>query len=342
MMPIGDALVAFVVGVFRSRIALQLEIVALRHQLTVYRRSIRRPPIRAADRILWAWLARHWTRWQEALLFVQPATVIGWQRMRFRDYWARLSRKGRRGRPTIAMELRELIRDISTANPRWGSLRILGELRKLGITVAKSTVERYRVRPRRPPSPSWRAFLKSHITELVALDFFTVPTVGFKVLYVLIVLAHQRRRVVHFNVTDHPTAQWTAQQLVEAFPWETPPKCLLRDRDAVYGKWFQHRVASLGMEQVLTAPRSPWQNSYAERLIGSIRRECLDQVIVFSEGHLRRLLTSYFHYYHLWRTHLSLAMDSPDGRPVQPPDQGAVVAVPEVGGLHHHYERRAA
>jgi putative transposase len=215
-------------------------------------------------------------------------------------------------------------------------------LRKLGIPVAKSTVEKYRVRPRRPASPAWRAFLKSHLTELVALDFFTVHTVGFNVLFGLVVLAHARRKVVHFNATEHPTAQWTAQQLVEAFPWDTAPKYLLRDRDAVYGACFQRRAASLGIDQILTAPRSPWQNPYAERLLGSIRRECLDQVMVFSEGHLRRLLTGYFQYYHRWRTHLSLGMDCPEPRPVLPPDQGVVVAFPEVGGLQHHYERVAA
>jgi putative transposase len=185
-------------------------------------------------------------------------------------------------------------------------------VQKLGIPGAKSTVEKYRVRPRRPPSASWRAFRKTHLTEIVALDFFTAPTVGFRVLFVLIVLAHHRRKVVHFNVTEHPTAQWTAQQLVEAFPWDTAPKYLLRDRDAVYGEWFQRRVAHLGIEQVLTAARSPWQNPYAERLVGSIRRECPDQAIVFSEGHLRRLLASYFHYYHRWRTHLALAMIAPN------------------------------
>ena len=223
-----------------------------------------------------------------------------------------------------------------------GRPRILGELRKLGIPVAKSTVEKYRMRPRQPSSPSWRAFLKTHISESVALDFFTVPTVGFKVLVLLIVLAHDRRRVLHFNVTEHPTAQWTAQQVVEAFPWESAPRYLLRDRDGVYGPVFRHRVAGLGMEEVLTAARSPWQNPYAERLIGSIRRECLDHVIVFSEAHLRRVLARYFVYYHRWRTHLSLAMDSPEGRQIQPPEHGAVIAVPELGGLHHHYERRAA
>jgi len=268
--------------------------------------------------------------------------VLAWQRRRFRNPWTRLSRAGRPGRPAISRDVRDLIREISAANPRWGSPRILGELRKLGIAVAKSTVETYRVHPRRPPSPSWRAFLKTHVTELVALDFFTVPTVGFKVLFVLIVLAHDRRKVLHFNVTEHPTAQWTAQQPIEVFPWETAPKYLLRDRDAVYGEGFQRRVANLGVEPVLTAPRSPWQNAYVERLIGSIRRECLDHVIVLNEGHLRRVVASYFHYYHRWRTHLSLAMDCPESRPVQLPDEGRVVAFPEVGGLHHHYERVAA
>jgi transposase InsO family protein len=342
MMPIVRALLVFVVRVFRSRVSLQMEIVALRHQLAVYQRSVRRPPIHPTDRILWSWLARRWSRWREVLVFVQPATVIAWQRKRFRDHWARLSRAGRLGRPAIPENVRNLIRAISMANPRWGSPRILGELRKLGIAVAKSTVEKYRVYPSRPASPSWRAFLKNHLSEIVALDFFTVPTVSFRVLFVLIVLAHDRRRILHFNVTEHPTAQWTAQQLVEAFPWHPAPRYLLRDRDAVYGQAFQRRVTGLSMTQVLTAPRSPWQNPFAERLIGSIRRECLDQVIVFSEAHLRRVLAGYVAYYHRWRTHLSLAMDAPDRRPVQLPEEGAVVAVPEVGGLHHHYERRAA
>jgi putative transposase len=342
MKPVSRALLAFLASCFRSRLSLQLEILALRHQLTLYRRSSRRPQVRPIDRIAWSWLSRGWSRWREVVVFVQPATVIAWQRQRFRDHWARLIRNGRRGRPTIPTDIRALIREISAANPHWGAPRILGELQKLGIAVAKSTVEKYRVRPRRPTSPAWRAFLKNHVPEIVALDFFTVPTVGFKVLFVLIVLAHHRRKVVHFNVTAHPTAQWTAQQLVEAFSWVAAPKYLLRDRDAVYGAAFQRRVTSLGMEQVLTAPRNPWQNAVAERLIGSIRRDCLDQVIVLSEGHLRRLLTSYFHYYHRWRTHLSLAMDCPESRTVQPPEQGGVVAFPEVGGLYHHYERVAA
>ena len=292
MTPIVRALVAFAVSLVRSRVSLQVEIVALRHQLTVYERSIRRPRVRRSDRIFWSWLARHWARWREVLVFVQPATVLAWQRRRFREHWACLSRRDP-GRPAIPKELREMIREISAANPQWVSPRILGELQKLGIAVAKSTVEKYRVRPRRPASPAWRAFLMTHLTEIVALDFFTVPTVGFKVLFVLIVLAHERRKVVRLNVTEHPTAQWTAQQLVEAFPWDTAAKYLLRDRDAVYGERFQRRVASLGIEQVLTAPRSPWQNAVAERLVGSIRRECLDQVINTGRCIICHLLLGY-------------------------------------------------
>jgi transposase InsO family protein len=215
-------------------------------------------------------------------------------------------------------------------------------LRKLGINVAKSTVEKYRVRASKPPSATWKVFLDNHVRDLVSIDFFVVPTVKFKVLFVLVILAHHRRRVVHFNVTEHPTAQWTAQQIIEAFPWDTAPKYLLRDRDGIYGSQFHRRVQSMGIEEVLSAPRSPWQNPYAERLIGSIRRDCLNHVIVLNDRHLKRILTGYLNYYHRWRTHLSLGMDSPESRPVQSSEFGNVVAFPEVGGLHHHYERMAA
>jgi transposase InsO family protein len=228
------------------------------------------------------------------------------------------------------------------ANPTWGSPRIVGELRKLGINVAKSTVEKYRVRPRKPPSPTWKTFLKTHVQGLVALDFFVVPTVTSRVLFVLVVLAHDRRRIVHFNVTEHPTAQWTAQQVVEAFPWDEAPRSLLRDRDRIYSAAFRQRVRHMGIKEVLTAPQSPWQNPYVERLIGSIRRECLDHVVVLHEQHLMRILTGYIYYYHRFRTHLSLAMDCPEARPTHPPRSGRVIAVAEVGGLHHHYERQAA
>jgi putative transposase len=184
--------------------------------------------------------------------------------------------------------------------------------------------------------------MKNHASEIVALDFFTVPTAAFRVLFVLIVLAHDRRRILHFNVTGHPTARWTGQQIVEAFAWDSAPKYLVRDRDAIYGSWFQQRVTHLGIDQILAAPQSPWQIAHAERVLGSIRRVCLDHVIVLSADHCRHVLARYFQCYHRWRTPLSLAMDTPDTRPVQRSDQGTIVAVPEVGGLHHHYERGAA
>jgi putative transposase len=268
--------------------------------------------------------------------------VIAWQKKRFRDYWRHLSQSGTPGRPAIAKEVRDLIQDMWRSNPIWGSPRIVGELRKLGINVAKSTVEKYRPRVRKPPSPTWKAFLNNHVKDLVACDFFTVPTASFQVLFVFIMLAHERRRIIHFNITEHPTAQWTAQQIVEAFPWETAPRYLLRDRDAIYSGAFHQRIKNMGIEAVTIAPRSPWQNPYCERLIGSIRREMLDHVIVLNDRHLKRVLSAYIAYYHRFRTHLSLEMDCPQPRAVEPPEIGRVMALPEVGGLHHHYERQAA
>jgi transposase InsO family protein len=342
MKPTVYALLQLTTTVIRSRLSLQLEIVALRHQLAVYQRTTERPRIGSGDRIFWSWLSRHWPGWRDALVFVQTGTVIAWQRKRFREHWAKLSQSGKPGRPQVPKEIRELIRKMSEANVSWGSPRIVGELHKLGIDVAKSTVEKYRVRSTKPPSPTWKAFLNNHVSDLVSIDFFVVPTVKNKVLFVLVVLAHHRRRVVHFNVTEHPTAQWTAQQITEAFPWETAPKYLLRDRDAIYGRVFQRRVRTMGIEEVLTAPRSPWQKAFVERIIGSIRRDCLDHVVVLNDPHLKRILASYFTYYHRWRTHLSLEMDSPESRSVQSPALGKVVQFQEVGGLHHHYERMAA
>jgi putative transposase len=336
------ALIAYVVSHFRSHQSLRLENMALRHQLAVYQHTVKRPKLRPADRLFWSWLSRLWSDWQEALAFVQPRTVIAWQKRRFRDYWRQRSQSGRPGCPVLSKDVRDLIRDMWCSNPLWGSPRIVGELRKLGLNVAKSTVEKYRPHDRKPSSPTWKAFLKNHVKDIVACDFFTVPTASFKVLFVFIMLAHERRRIVHFNITEHPTAQWTSQQIVEAFPWETAPRYLLRDRDAIYSGAFQHRVQNMGIEEVKIAPRSPWQNPYCERLIGSIRRDVLDHVLVLNDRHLKRLLTAYIAYYHRFRTHLSLEMDCPHPRAVQPPETGGVIALPEVGGLHHHYERQAA
>jgi putative transposase len=235
-----------------------------------------------------------------------------------------------------------LIRKMSWANPLWGAPRIHGELLKLGIEVSQATVAKYMVRQRKPPSQTWRTFLNNHAKQLVSTDFFVVPTVTFRVLYVFVVLAHERRRLLHFNVTSHPSPEWAAQQMVEALPWDNVPRYLLRDRDALYGESFRARVRGIGVREVLTAPQSPWQNPYAERLIGSIRRECLDHVIVFNESSLRRLLNLYLTYYLRSRTHLALDKDSPVSRPVQPPELGAILELPEVGGLHHRYDRQTA
>jgi transposase InsO family protein len=231
---------------------------------------------------------------------------------------------------------------IAAANPLWGAPRIHGELGKLGIAVSERTVSRLVRRPHRPRSQTWRTFLTNHVAALGSIDFFTVPTLTGRILFVFVVLLHRRRRIVHFNVTEHPTAAWTAQQVVEAFPDDTAPRWLLRDRDAIYGEAFRRRVAGMGIGEVLSAPASPWQNPYAERLIGSIRRDCLNHVVVFGEQHLRRVLAGYVAYYHGSRTHLSLAKDAPTPRRVQGVTEGDVIAFREVGGLHHRYERRAA
>jgi putative transposase len=331
-----------IVSLFRARYGLHVENLALRHQLCVYQRSVKRPTILPVDRALWSLLARMWDDWKQALVFVTPETVIRWQRKRFKDHWTKLSRQGKPGRPPLPNDLQELIRTMSRMNPTWGSPRIVGELAALGIHVSKSAVEKYMVSVRKPPSPTWRSFLENHARELVSIDLLVVHTVNFRVLYALILLSIERRRIIHVGVAEHPTAAWAAQQVIEAFPWETSPRYLLRDRDGIYGQSFRDRVKHMGIEEVLTAPRSPWQNPYSERLNGSIRRECLDHMIVLSERHLGRLLRSYVDYYNRYRTHLSLDMDSPDGRQPQKPLPGQVIAVPHLGGLHHHYERQAA
>ena len=275
-------------------------------------------------------------------MIVKPETVVAWHRKGFRLFWRWKIRRGKPGRPSVPQEVCDLIRMMSRNNPMWGAPRIQGELSKLGIEITEPTVSKYMVRHRKPPSQTWRTFLENHVHSLVSVDFFTVPTIWFEVLYVFLVLAHDRRRILHFGVTAHPTAEWTAQQLRDAFPWDSAPRYLLRDRDRIYGQGFVEQVKAMGIEQVLSAPRSPWQRAYVERLIGSIRRECLDHVIVFGEHSLRRTLTAYCAYYHNWRTHLSLGKDTPQSRRVQPLADGEVAEIPEVGGLHHHYTRRAA
>ncbi len=334
-------LLLFIRGILRNRTELATENLALRQQLVILQQKSNRPRLRDRDRILWAILSGIWRNWRSAILIVQPDTVVRWHRQGFKLYWRWKSRAGKAGRPKIEAEIRRLIRRISRENPSWGVPRIQSELALLGHTVSEATVRRYRIRHRNPPSQTWRTFLDNHLTDIVAIDFFTVPTATFRILFAFVVLRHDRRMVIHFNVTEHSTAEWTAQQIVEAFPDDTAPRYLIRDRDGIYGYAFEQRVMNMGLEQVVCAPQSPWQNPYCERLVGSIRRECLNHVIVLNEHHLRRILRSYFEYYHGSRTHLSLDRNSPVERDVDPPANGKVVAVRQVGGLHHRYSRAA-
>jgi putative transposase len=330
-------------SVLKTRAALQLENVALRHQISVLQRSAKkRPRLQPADRLLWVWLSRLWADWRSSLVIVKPETVVGWHRKAFRLFWTWKIRRGKTGRPSVPHDVRDLIRRMSNENPGWGAPRIHGELLKLGINIGETSVSKYLIRNRKPPSQTWRTFLDNHLKSLVSVDFFTVPTIRFQVLYVFLVLAHERRRILHFGVTAHPTAEWTAQQLREAFPWDSAPRYLLRDRDRIFGHDFVEQVKAMGIKQVLSAPRSPWQRAYVERVIGTIRRECLDHMVVLNESSLSRHLQAFIRYYHRTRTHLALEKDAPDPRRVDLLNAGRIISIPEVGGLHHRYECRAA
>ena len=280
--------------------------------------------------------------WRNKLHALHLDTIVRWHRQGFRLYWRWKSRGSKPGRPPINAALRKLIREMQATNVGWGAPRIHGELLKLGLDVSEATVSKYLLRSIKPPSQTWQTFLNNHSDCLASMDFFTIPTVNFHVFCVFIVLSHNRKQVIHFNVTEHPTAQWTAQQIIEAFPFDSAPRYLLRDRDAIYSEKVQRRIRSLGIEEVVTAPRSPWQNPYCERLIGTCRRDCLDHVIVLNERHLRRILREYFSYYHSCRTHLSLNKDPPESRAIESAETGNIIALPRVGGLHHRYARIAA
>jgi len=325
---------------YRSRAVVELENLALRHQLHVLRRQ--RPGrlrLFTFDRLLWVLLYRLWPRCLEVMVLVKPATVIQWHRRGFRLFWRWRSRPGR---PSMDREIRDLIRQMSSANSLWGAPRIHGELLKLGIEVSQATVAKYMVRRRGAPSPTWRSFLRNHAEGIAAIDMFVVASASFRLLFVMIILAHDHRKIMRTAVTEQRTAAWLSRQVTEAFPWDTAPRYLLRDRDASYGSDFRSRVEAMGITEVITAPRSPWQNAYVERVIGSIRRECLDHLVIFNERHLRRILSSYIDYYQRTRTHLSLDKDCPDPRPIMPPRIGKVIPIAQVGGLHHRYERLAA
>jgi transposase InsO family protein len=305
--------------------------------LNVLRRSAaKRPPLTWFDRLIFVGLYRLVPAVLEAVAIVRPETIVRWHRAGFRTFW-RWKSRSRVGRPQIPLDIRRLIREISLANPLWGAPRIHGELLKLGIDVGQTSVAKYMARHRKPPSQGWRTFLANYADGIASIDLFVVPTISFRVLYGLIVLRHDRRRVLWLGVTTHPTAEWIARQIIEAIGWDEPPRYLVRDRDRVYGEVFTRRVRAMGIRDRPTAPRSPWQNGHSERLIGSIRRECLDHLVVFGERHLSRVLRSYQEYYNSSRTHLSLGKDAPHGRPIQA--IGRILPTPVLGGLHHRYIR---
>ena len=325
------------IDLLRSRATLEAEILVLRQQINVLRRANpRRLRFGSIDRLILGGVCRLFPKMYDTLAIVRPDTVIRWHRAGFRLYWRWKSRR-RCGRPTVSLEIRRLIREMSIANPLWGAPRIHGELLKLGIDVGQTSVAKYMARRRGPPSQGWKTFLRNHADGIAAIDLFVVPTISFRLLYGLLIMGHGRRQILWFGVTAKPTAEWIANQLTEACGWDQIPRYLIRDRDGAYGEIFQRRVRSIGIRDRPTSPRSPWQNACAERLIGSIRRECVDHIVVFSERHLRHVLLLYMNYYNGTRTHLSLHKDAPISRAVE--TAGRILCREILGGLHHQYAR---
>ncbi|SDS46558.1 integrase core domain-containing protein [Bradyrhizobium canariense] len=322
---------------FKSKLRLESENAVLRHQLIILRRRLH-GRVRLTNRDRWFFIQpyRCFPSILQVLTIIRPETLVRWHRVGFRCYWRWKSRP-RGGRLQIDTELRALIRRLSMENPLWGAPRIHGELLKLGFELAQSSVAKYMVKRRGPPSQGWRTFLRNHAPDIAAMDLFVVPTIGFDRLYAFVIVRLDRRDLVWINVTANPTAEWAARQITEAFPWDEAPHYMIRDRDRIYGSVVRRRLRAMGIRDKPTAPASPWQNGFAERLIGSIRRECVDHIIVLGEMHLRRVLKSYADYYNRVRTHRSLNKDAPVSRPVQ--RLGSIKSHAILGGLHHHYAR---
>ena len=321
----------------KSKSRLEAENAALRYQLIVLRRKLGgRVRLTNGDRLFFIQLYRWFPSVLKVITVIRPETLVRWHRAGFRRYWCWKSRPFG-GRPQISAELRALIRRMSIENPLWGAPRIRGELLKLGFEVAQSSVAKYMVKRGGPPGQGWRTFLRNHAPDIAAMDLFVVPTIGFSLLYAFVIVRLDRRDLVWTNVTTNPTAEWIARQLTEAFPWSTAPRYLVRDRDRIYGSIVRRRLRTMGIRDKPIAPASPWQNGFAERLIGSIRRECVDHIVVLGEAHLRRILESYARYYNDIRTHRSLDKDAPAFRPIQ--RIGNIASHAILGGLHHHYFR---
>jgi len=336
MFVILHTLGGFVTDLFKSRCRLEAENLLLRHQLTIALRASPRLRLLGSDRALLLWMTRLWPSLLDAVRVVQPETVLRWHRAGFKMLW-RWKSCHKAGRPKIDHGLRTLIRRMSRENPLWGASRIHGELLMLGFEVAQSTVSKYMVRSGMPPSQNWKTFLRNHAQAIAAIDLCVVPTLTFDLLFAFLVLGHGRRQLLWFEVTRHPTAEWLARQINEAFPWTSAPAYLVRDNNRAYGHVFTSRVRAMGIRDRPISPGSPWQNGIAERLIGTLRRECLDQVVIFSEMHLRRILSAYAAYYNQARTHMALQKDPPLHRAVQ--RSGAIFAIPTLAGLHHQYVR---
>jgi transposase InsO family protein len=337
MLAIGLLFVRMLCDWFKSRRRLEAEILILRHQLNVLQQRMpRRVHLRWADRAVFIWLYRRYPRILDAITIFRPDTVVRWHRMGVSAYW-RWKSRSHGGRPRIDKEVRDLIRRMSLENPLWGATKIHGELLKVGIEVAQSTVSIYMVPRRDRPLQTWKTFLRNHMEGIASVDLFVVPTIALQQLYAFLVLGHRRRQLLWFAVTKNPTAEWLARQVTEAFPWDSAPNYLIRDNDRAFGVAFKARIRAMGIRDRPTSFRSPWQNGYVERLIGSIRRECTDHLIVFNAEHLRRILAKYAAYYNDVRTHVSLGKDAPYTRPIE--RSGDIVAHPILGGLHHRYAR---
>jgi hypothetical protein len=325
---------------FRNGMDTSLEVLALRQQVAVLKRKRPRPSLNRFDRLFWTTLRHIWPRWSDVLVIVKPETVVGWHRSGFRLYWRWRSRP-RGGGPKVSEEIRTLIRRMAVENADWGAPKIHGELLKLGFEVSERTVARYlkRLRRRGDPAKRWLAFLANHREVIVAFDFFTVPTLTFQLLYCFFVIEHGRRRVLHFNVTRHPTADWVVQQLREAFPEAGRYRYAILDHDSKFDADVIAFLQATGLRPKRTSVLAPWQNGTGERWVGSCRREILDHVIALNEPHLRRLIRDHVNYHHHDRIHDSLDKDTPNRRPVEskPSLAATVISSARLGGLHHRY-----
>jgi hypothetical protein len=325
---------------FKSRQSLITENLLLKQQILILKRRNKRPKLKNVDRIILVWISKLWNDWKSAIIIVKPETLIGWHRKGFQLYWKWNSRRA--GRPKIDWELIKLIRKLQKENPIWTSQRIQGELQKLGFSVCENTVSKYMRKPKSDDGKrqQWLTFLRNHAKYIAGIDFFVVRTIFFKAIYVFVAISHNRRKILHFGATSKPHSQWAIQQLREAFAFDETTKYVIRDNDKIFSEDFKKYIKRFGLEDKPTAKQSPWQNPICERVIGTLRRECLDHMIILNEKHLYDVLNKYiFGYYNISRTHMSLGKDSPVHRPIQ--EDGKIVSKVILGGLHHIYSRAA-